>query len=1266
MVKQLAALALLALSSSLFAATTGIVLSPAGDPVAGAEVVAYRLEAPLAQRARLVAGGGRVVLAKAVTDDGGAFSLGDTLTGVVELIVQRDGFVPERRVVVAGGDLAIEVRRAGGRVGRVVAEGKAVEGAVAVAFDGEHAVWQTTTDAKGAYTIPDPKTWVTAIAVLHPDYAIHHQTGQKLDVTLRRGERVTGTTSIANATLLHDGWPVGTSGDDGTFVLAHLPASATVIDAIAGAARGRGKRGTTIRLDDARTISGTIRDADKRPLAGAAIRAWSGETAFTGVADEKGNYRFDGLTAAAWEIAPEPLPRLRFEVVNVSLAAKDRGTADFNASEAKTVHGTVVDERKRPIAGADVRIVPTQIPPIYVHGGDRNGMSARTGRDGRFELALAFGMDLAQIGQSMPFRLQAVRRGYAAGVSGPLDLAAGKPVTIVLPEGIELTGSVVDADGKPVAGAGVVVLEEPFGAVPLALDAVLSGGQGDPFVETDAEGRFSLRVNAKPHDVGAWKERYAGARVGSVKPGGEPVKLVLESAAELRGRVVQQGSDESPRGMLTAMTEEGRQFGGQLEADGTFIVKGLRPGDYTLQFVAFDGTEAAKRVQVPAANVVIELPALVQVRGRVLDDATGEPVAAAYTVSAQTADLRSVTVEGNEPFAISLRPGPSRLTATAPGYAPKSLDIQVEEGKTSDVVFRLVRARRVTGRITDDGGLPVEGAYVALAESDEREAESDADGAFVLDGVPLGAQTLAVTSKRHIGTTASVPAGESDERVDVVLRRGVSVRGHVILANGEPVENAQVHADTAASDGEFRIAVTDANGAFTIEGLIPARYELTARRHDLGESDPVPAQAPASEVVIALKASGGTGVVHGRVLGFQDKKWEYGMVTVVPGMTSAMIGRDGRYRLERVPAGEVEVRAFAGTGAGIAVSAPPVTVTVGAGAEVEADLAFRDDIVLRGTVTEKGQPAPAVDVRFMSVQGHWAGRTDARGVYEITGILPGQYNVFVGNSRRSYETEHRVTGSGTFDISIDRDLVSGRVVDADGKPIVDASIELARATTREVLNSVKSDGAGAFSVELPAGEYIATASAEGYLAAVQRVQAGAPFEITLNRGAGLEVRLVDARTNRAMNGYVVAVDANGTQYRPFETKDVIHKLPLAPGSYRVSASADGYASQSMRVTAPAQGPITFPLTPGGTLVIRTQRAAAEVVKLVMPNGEEYVQCHCNGIAAIRLSGPVTTVPHVAPGSYTMQVLDGDGRVLTSHPVTIIEGQTATAEIHVPQ
>ena len=97
-----------------------------------------------------------------------------------------------------------------------------------------------------------------------------------------------------------------------------------------------------------------------------------------------------------------------------------------------------------------------------------------------------------------------------------------------------------------------------------------------------------------------------------------------------------------------------------------------------------------------------------------------------------------------------------------------------------------------------------------------------------------------------------------------------------------------------------------------------------------------------------------------------------------------------------------------------------------------------------------------------------------------------------------------------------------------------------------------------------------------------------------------------------------------------------------------------------------QGELRLALTPGGNLVVRTERASSDLMKLVLPSGEEYVRCQCNGIAEIRLTGTTTTIDHIAPGRYTMQVLDAEGRIKTTYPVTIEEGQTTIAEIHVPE
>jgi hypothetical protein len=67
------------------------------------------------------------------------------------------------------------------------------------------------------------------------------------------------------------------------------------------------------------------------------------------------------------------------------------------------------------------------------------------------------------------------------------------------------------------------------------------------------------------------------------------------------------------------------------------------------------------------------------------------------------------------------------------------------------------------------------------------------------------------------------------------------------------------------------------------------------------------------------------------------------------------------------------------------------------------------------------------------------------------------------------------------------------------------------------------------------------------------------------------------------------------------------------------------------------------------------------VRLIQPDGDEYVQCWCNGIADIQLGGRRTTVEHVTAGGYTLEVLDGE-EVVARKPVTVTESQTATVTI----
>src|SRR5207244_4930460 len=73
-----------------------------------------------------------------------------------------------------------------------------------------------------------------------------------------------------------------------------------------------------------------------------------------------------------------------------------------------------------------------------------------------------------------------------------------------------------------------------------------------------------------------------------------------------------------------------------------------------------------------------------------------------------------------------------------------------------------------------------------------------------------------------------VPPGDDDVTIDVELRPGVVLTGHVVGPDGQPIPHASVVATSVAPTATFELAGTDEQGAFRLEGLVPAHYDLSA------------------------------------------------------------------------------------------------------------------------------------------------------------------------------------------------------------------------------------------------------------------------------------------------------------------------------------------------------------------------------------------------------------------------------------------------------
>ncbi len=153
------------------------------------------------------------------------------------------------------------------------------------------------------------------------------------------------------------------------------------------------------------------------------------------------------------------------------------------------------------------------------------------------------------------------------------------------------------------------------------------------------------------------------------------------------------------------------------------------------------------------------------------------------------------------------------------------------------IVIALTRCGRLYGTVRLGDGRPAADAEVrAQGASAIRTARTEADGSYELGRVPAGPvrvtavrQNLRSDVREPAGRPATMFAGRRTGPIDLTLEPGLTVSGIVTAAQtGRPVAGAKV------SSGVGPVAVTDAEGRYTAEGLPPTRVALVARAQGFG------------------------------------------------------------------------------------------------------------------------------------------------------------------------------------------------------------------------------------------------------------------------------------------------------------------------------------------------------------------------------------------------------------------------------------------------
>ncbi len=1311
-------LALCLVATPLVADITGTVMNGDGTPIAGARVMVRASETTEARRARLMSEAPEpATLASTQTDAKGAFRLESPKQAVVSLHVLANGYGPESGRVERDEEVGAIVLRKGaaGRGTITSADGKPVANATVVVQYNDQLEHVAKTDAEGRYEAPDPKRAI-AIAVLHPDHAIDEKTASNapfterdLTRTLAAGKKLTGVvtgpdgrTPVANATVAIDNWPLTKSGEDGTFTIPRAPARWSTLTTRSEGMIGQAPFAKTdaykLRLGKPAILSGRVTNAKtKVPVAGAIVRAalapMNRGEGFRAETDAKGVYSVEVPPGSYLLFTSHP----GYAAANgdVSVAAGQTAARDLTVAQLARVSGTVVDEQKRPVAVASIAPIGADAldGPVML----RNRDTVFSGPDGRFS---------TRVVPDEPLFITATRRGLPTATSEQLRAAAGERktgVVLTIPSGIAVTGRVTDGNGEPLSGVAVFprTSDEDSNA---AMYRMMTGVQQseEDAVRTGSDGTFALRVAEGKHDFSFRREGYAPKTVRgqSITPTAPArVDTTMEPASELAGRVLRAGNGVEGVA-VTAFGEESR--GSAVTGpDGSFTISGLTAGSLrTTLRKEEDFIQEMRVLTAPARDVVIELAAGGRVSGRVVDKATGKPLTAfqAGISSARNIGGRAIMAPpqmrefSSEDGSFSLENVPAGamlLVGSAPGYASARLNVTIEEGKTlSDVELPLDAGVHLTGRVTGPDGTPLGDVNVRADTSGngafamwgpETTAVTDANGEYSLETLPPGEVTVAFTHASYVASRKQVTLKGRETKLDVQLSGGQRVTGTVVTEQGAPVADAQVSAHGSAMRGAS--AVTNAGGMFEMEALPPGRYRFSASKKGVGEGslDDVEVSGP-QQVRITISAGA---TIYGRILGLPPE--ELGRVAIEAygdrRSVSGTADSAGNYRLQGTPTGNVMIYAeVESQGSAPQRSTQMRTVDVAPGGSENVDLTFRTDITIRGRIVRDGKPLRGAYVTFSprseSAQASASGSANDQGMYSLTGLEEGEYEVMVADAqtRGAYSTAYTVRGSGTFDIEYRTSAIRGAVVDAaTGEPLASATVQLRSSVQGVAANmprSVSTDTGGTFVLDaVPPGNYTLTSSKDGYGSDVRQMtvgEGGEELQVKLSRSEGVTLKTTDARNGQPVAALVWVYDAqNRVVYEPSHfapTDNGELRLPLAPGSYTASLMAGRYASVNLRIQSPSP-PVVVALTPGATIVVKSKHDERRRIRLIDANGLPY-QRFSNPLPSRELlpRPAATELTAIAPGTYTLQLL-GDGEtVVDSVRVTVQEGGRAEAEI----
>ena len=767
------------------------------------------------------------------------------------------------------------------------------------------------------------------------------------------------------------------------------------------------------------------------------------------------------------------------------------------------LRGRVLDAYGNPIKAALVEVSSWQAAAqgmMLVGMGGGSGApkassknTVKTDDEGRFSAYRdsKFGLDVAVTIGARGFLVAKERE--LLGEDGTLDLGDYR-----LEPGAVITGIVLDQDNEPVEGAQIKRVDDSKGGMmemsgmfleEMGMGGMVGGNQ------SDAEGKFEL-AHEEPgeFELSFRHKDFPNTNFeGETAPAGaEPIPIVvrMKPTASIAGRLEDMPTDrdkvfiyaraiESTGEMDTIASmfgDMGLFSGGskcKVSPDGSYELKGLEPaGRYELRAIEkagmFSRKPCSETVKATAGDSDVELrfdPGA-SLSFRVVDARTGDPITqlevrhtwsdGSNMFAAMAASFNGSEEEGHpngEVVLSELRPkeDPSdlELRITSPGYLEYgrdnisiAIDSSVELGTIRLQVAPLVRVQVVAA----SSGKPVARARVRIKNSAEVSMEDFArpsTGGGVSVEVNLGdapAMSDLFGSKTLSGKTdadgwCELPAFGMQDAVLTVRSPKFSnftKDGLTIKASGTTILNARL-----VRGGEVRIEVLDSAGRPVPGALVlhrgPDGEDLKSKTSNQKGEARFRRVLPGSHSFMAKHDTNAFRGMFGNVnFGSDDdeeKQDEWMTIGVQDGGTS---------RLKLLAPGLCNLEGLV-TSNGAALVGATVSLSTN---DDENEILSR----IGGAFGE------------MLANGGMNDVTNQNGLYEIASIPVREYSLIVKHPDRAMPAILKVKlqpGDNRFDATLALTSLEGRVVDANGDPVMGANLTVLHGETNlEIMNAV--------------------------------------------------------------------------------------------------------------------------------------------------------------------------------------------------------------------